>query len=94
VSVAENKSFVHVLTPLSFLFSGQQLLCIPPTPEPDGFHSVKWHPKQPDMLAVASQTTIYLIDLVDAARIWRGQPMSHNDLSRISQLFSVASVRC
>ena len=59
----------------------------------DALHSVKWHPKQPDTLAVASESKIFLVDLSDAARMFRGQPVPQAELHRISQVFSVPSVR-
>jgi hypothetical protein len=75
-----------------FLTSGQLLLCIPPALDSDALHSVKWHPKQPDTLAVASESKIFLVDLSDAARMFRGQPVPQTELHRISQVFSVPSV--
>ncbi|KAJ7867268.1 hypothetical protein B0H13DRAFT_2559946 [Mycena leptocephala] len=45
---------------------GQLLLCVPPVGSDsasDALHSVKWHPKEPNTLAVASQSKVYLIDL-------------------------------
>ena len=76
-----------------FLTSGQLLLCIPPPMDSaDVLHSVKWHPKQPDTLAVASESKIYLVDLSDAARMFRGQPVPQTELHRTSQVFSVPSV--
>jgi hypothetical protein len=58
----------------------------------DALHSVKWHPKQPDTLAVASESKIFFVDLSDAARMFRGQPVPQTELYRISQVFSVPSV--
>jgi hypothetical protein len=74
--------------------SGQVLLCILPstTADSDALHSVKWHPKLADTLAVASNSTIYLVDLVDASRVFRRQSISESELHRISRLFSVSSV--
>jgi hypothetical protein len=71
---------------------GQLLLCVPPASDSDALHSVKWHPKQPDTLAVASESKIYLVDLADASRISKGQPFPQSELHRISQMFSVPSV--
>ena len=72
--------------------SGRLLLCIVPSADADPLHSVKWHPKQPDTLAVASETKMYLLDLADAARTFRGEPLPQGELNRISQVFSVPSV--
>lgn len=75
------------------LFSGHVLLCIVPSADADPLHSVKWHPKQSDTLAVASETKMYLLDLADAARTFRGEPQPQVGLDRISQVFSIPSVR-
>lgn len=72
--------------------SGHLLLCIVPSADADPLHSVKWHPKQADTLAVASETKMYLLDLADAARTFRGEPQPQVELNRISQVFSIPSV--
>jgi hypothetical protein len=77
---------------IQIVCSGHLLLCVPPATDADALHSVKWHPKLPDTLAIASQTNIYLIDLIDAAHTSRGQPLPQSDLHHISQIFSVRSV--
>ncbi|KAH7914946.1 hypothetical protein BJ138DRAFT_1078241 [Hygrophoropsis aurantiaca] len=70
---------------------GHLLLCIVPSPDVDPLHSVKWHPKQLDTLAVASDSKMYLLDLTDAAHIYRGEPLPQTELARISQVFSIPS---
>ncbi|KAH7918211.1 hypothetical protein BV22DRAFT_1200056 [Leucogyrophana mollusca] len=70
---------------------GHLLLCIVPSSDTDPLHSVKWHPKQLDTLAVASDSKMYLLDLTDAAHIYRGEPLPQTELNRISQVFSVPS---
>ncbi|KAF9228666.1 hypothetical protein BS17DRAFT_772338 [Gyrodon lividus] len=70
---------------------GHLLLCVVPSADADPLHSVKWHPKQLDTLAVASETKMYLLDLADAARTFRGEPLPQVELNRISQVFSVPS---
>ncbi|EIW85394.1 hypothetical protein CONPUDRAFT_118217 [Coniophora puteana RWD-64-598 SS2] len=70
---------------------GHLLLCIMPTLDSEPLQSVKWHPKQPDTLAVASEMKMYLLDLMDAARIFRGDPLPQSELHRISQVFSSPS---
>ncbi|KAJ7756874.1 hypothetical protein DFH07DRAFT_919930 [Mycena maculata] len=70
---------------------GQLLLCVPPVgldSASDALHSVKWHPKEPDTLAVASQNKVYLIDLTNIHSL-RGQPVQQLDLPHISQVFSI-----
>ncbi|KAJ6500470.1 hypothetical protein C8R45DRAFT_863011 [Mycena sanguinolenta] len=72
---------------------GQLLLCVAPVGSDstsDALHSVKWHPKEPDMLAVASQSKVYLIDLQTIHSL-HGQPIPQSDLSHISQPFSIPS---
>ncbi|KAJ6606531.1 hypothetical protein DFH09DRAFT_1299762 [Mycena vulgaris] len=72
---------------------GQLLLCVPPVVSDsasDALHSVKWHPKDPDTLAVASQSKVYLIDLTNIHSL-RGQPIPQSDLPHISQAFSIPS---
>ncbi|KAJ6618338.1 hypothetical protein B0H10DRAFT_2030437 [Mycena sp. CBHHK59/15] len=72
---------------------GQLLLCVPPVGQDstsDALHSVKWHPKEPDTLAVASPSKVYLIDLTNIHNL-RGQPIPQSDLPHISQAFSIPS---
>ena len=75
-----------------FVSSGHILLCIVPSVDADPLHSVKWHPKQANTLAVASETKMYLLDLAGAARAFRGEPQLQVGLNRISQVFSMPSV--
>ena len=75
----------------SWHHSGQLLLCVLPAAESDALHSVKWHPKEPDTLAVASENKIFVIDLANTHAL-RGQPLPQSDLHHIGQLFSVPSV--
>ncbi|KAJ7273234.1 hypothetical protein C8J57DRAFT_1317219 [Mycena rebaudengoi] len=68
-------------------------LCVPPVGSDsaaDALHSVKWHPKEPDTLAVASQSKVYLIDLTNTHNL-RSQPIPQSDLHHISQAFSIPS---
>ncbi|KAJ7132530.1 hypothetical protein C8R44DRAFT_978066 [Mycena epipterygia] len=70
---------------------GQVLLCVPPVGSDsasDALHSVKWDPKEPNTLAVASLRKVYLIDLTHI-RSLRGQPVQQLDLPRLSQVFSI-----
>ncbi|KAF7311567.1 hypothetical protein MKEN_01059300 [Mycena kentingensis (nom. inval.)] len=72
---------------------GQILLCVPPSgPESplDPLHSVKWHPKEPDTLAVASQSKLYIIDLGNVHSL-RGQPIPQIDLPHIAQMLVIPS---
>ncbi|KAF5386777.1 hypothetical protein D9615_001668 [Tricholomella constricta] len=69
---------------------GQVLLCVQPSSD-DGLHAVKWHPKDPDTLAVASDNNVYLIDLVNIHPHQRGQPLPPSNLPQIAQVFKVLS---
>lgn len=75
-------------------FRGTIVLCVVPSQDLDPLHSVKWHPQQPDMVAVASDSNIYLININDARSMWQGDPIPQSELARVSQIFSVPSVRC
>ncbi|KAF7295306.1 hypothetical protein MIND_01069900 [Mycena indigotica] len=70
---------------------GQILLCVPPLgvdSSLDPLHSVKWHPKEPDTLAVASQSKLYLIDLGNI-HSFRGSPIPQAELPHIAQSFNI-----
>ena len=41
----------------------------------DPLHAVKWHPQQPDLVAVASETNVYLLNIADAAHVFEGSPL-------------------
>ncbi|TFK42749.1 hypothetical protein BDQ12DRAFT_676749 [Crucibulum laeve] len=70
---------------------GDLLLCVPPTSGPDALHSVKWHPKDPDTLAVASDNKICVIDLENTRALHGEQPLPHSDLHHIGQIYNVLS---
>ena len=74
------------------LFSGNLLVCVIPAGEFESLHSVKWHPKDPDTVAVASDSNIYLMNVLDIANAFRGATITQGELSRASQVFSVQSV--
>ncbi|TFK25084.1 hypothetical protein FA15DRAFT_668959 [Coprinopsis marcescibilis] len=72
---------------------GKLLLCIMPTNDPvEALRSVKWNSKEPDTLAIASDTKIYVIHLPDIANMH--QPAPHSELPHISQLYTVDSNIC
>ncbi|EAU88362.2 hypothetical protein CC1G_05128 [Coprinopsis cinerea okayama7 len=72
---------------------GDLLLCIPPTNNPvDALRAVKWHPKEPGTLAIASDSKIYVIHLTDIANL-QG-PVPHGDLHHIGQMYGVPSMIC
>lgn len=68
------------------------MLCIYPQNDMEPLHAVKWHPRQPDLVAVASETNVYLLNIADAAHVFGGEPISQNELHRVGQIFSVPSV--
>ncbi|KAI0047956.1 hypothetical protein FA95DRAFT_1678664 [Auriscalpium vulgare] len=71
---------------------GRLLLCVIPSNGPDALHSVKWHPKQQDTVAVASETNVYLLNITEAARIFGGDPVVQSDLPRVGSPISMPSV--
>ncbi|KAG6869084.1 hypothetical protein C0993_003404 [Termitomyces sp. T159_Od127] len=70
--------------------SGQVLLCVQPSSD-DGIHAVKWHPKDPNTLAVASENKLYVIDLATVHSQYRGEAITLQSLTHISQTFTVSS---
>jgi hypothetical protein len=70
---------------------GTILLCVPPTNTAEALRSVKWHPKDPDTLAVASDNKVYVIDLANTHALSK-IPFPHSDLHHLGQVFSVPSV--
>ncbi|TFY60695.1 hypothetical protein EVJ58_g4976 [Rhodofomes roseus] len=69
---------------------GAIMLCVEPT-DVDSLHAVKWHPQEPDLVAVASEKTVYLINIADAAHAFNGEPITQGELHRVAQTFSVTS---
>lgn len=69
---------------------GQVLLCVQPS-SGDGLHAVKWHPKDPDTLAIASENKVFLIDLINIHPHHRSQPISQSTLNHLAQTFTVTS---
>lgn len=67
-------------------------MCVYPTPDSEPLRSVKWHPKQPDTVAVASESRIHLINIVDAAHTFQGEPIPQTELQRVGPIFNMPSV--
>ncbi|KAH8109552.1 hypothetical protein DFH11DRAFT_1626783 [Phellopilus nigrolimitatus] len=44
------------------------------------YHLFKWHPKDPDTLAMASDSNIYLLNVADTANILRDTPFTHRTI--------------
>ena len=72
--------------------SGQVVLCVLPTNDMNPLHAVKWHPQYPDLVAVASEPSVYLINIADAHHRFGGEPISQAELHRVSQIYSAQSV--
>ncbi|TFK54827.1 hypothetical protein OE88DRAFT_1622996 [Heliocybe sulcata] len=70
---------------------GQLLLCVYPTGDAEALHSVRWHPKDPDTLAVASESRIYLLNVANIAHAYGGEPISQAELQRESSVFNMAT---
>ncbi|KAF9452878.1 hypothetical protein P691DRAFT_803161 [Macrolepiota fuliginosa MF-IS2] len=69
---------------------GSLILCVPPTNSSEALRAVKWHPKDPDTLAVASDNKVYVIDLANTHALSK-LPLAHADLHHLGQVFSVPS---
>ena len=83
----------YVRTPLlTFPSSGRLLLCLIPSPDSDPLHCVKWHPKNPDVLAVASESTVFILSIPEVSNYFAGETITQADLARVGQCFSIPSV--
>jgi hypothetical protein len=71
---------------------GKILLCVLPSMGQEALHSVKWHPKQHDTVAVASENDIYVLNISEAARMFDGEPIVQSDLHRIVQSIRMPAV--
>ncbi|KAI0703597.1 hypothetical protein BC835DRAFT_1262691 [Cytidiella melzeri] len=71
--------------------AGKIVLCVLPANDLDPLHAVKWHPREPDYVAVASETNVYLVNISDALQVFGGEPIPQSELQRVGQLFSVPS---
>ncbi|KAF8905988.1 hypothetical protein CPB84DRAFT_1705198 [Gymnopilus junonius] len=68
---------------------GRLLLCVPPTTDPrEAIRAVKWHPKDSNMVAIAAEDRVFVVDLTNTIAL-HGQPLPHSDLHHIGQLFTV-----
>lgn len=68
------------------------ILHVPPHPDVSGFKVVKWHPKQANILAVASEKEIYLLNIEEAHSAFGSEGVTQNELSRVATVFAVPSV--
>jgi len=76
----------------SYSPSGKVLLCVLPCGGQEALHSVKWHPKQYNTVAVASENDIYVLNIIEAARYFDGEPIIQSDLLRFVQSIRVPAV--
>ncbi|KAI0256476.1 hypothetical protein BJV78DRAFT_1164626 [Lactifluus subvellereus] len=64
---------------------GKILLCILPSEGQEALHSVKWHPRQQDTVAVASGNDIYVLNIAEAFRAFHGESIIQSELHRLVQ---------
>jgi len=66
-------------------------LCVRPANNAqEALRAVKWHPQEPDTLAISSNHNIYVIDVANCAALH--QPILHSELHHISNIYSVPSL--
>lgn len=71
---------------------GTLILCVePPAGDVDPLMAVKWHPKESDTLAVASENQVYLIDLANVTGLHDGH-ISQSELRHIGHSLTLSSV--
>ena len=73
-------------------FSGKVVLCVLPSTDLDPLHAVKWHPQHPDLVAVTSESHLYLINIEDVHHSFGGEPIPQSELHRVSQIFTIPTV--
>ncbi|KAG8993259.1 hypothetical protein FRB90_000740 [Tulasnella sp. 427] len=67
------------------------ILHVPPPLDAPGFKVVKWHPKQSNLLAVASEQDIFLLNIEDAYQAFGSEGVSQDELGKVATVFSVPS---
>ena len=60
----------------------------------DPLHAVKWHPQHSELVAVASETQLFLINIAEALQMFSGEPIPQSELHRVARIFSTPSVSC
>ena len=75
-----------------YWLSGKILLCILPSADQEALHSVKWHSKQYNTVAVASENDIYVLNIIEASRYFEGEPIMQSELHRFVQSFRMPAV--
>ncbi|KAF8654218.1 hypothetical protein AX16_003742 [Volvariella volvacea WC 439] len=71
---------------------GRLILIVHPSQsDADALQSVKWHPKEPDTVAVTSRDKLYLLDLVHTQSIRGDQPIPQPELAHFGQVFHLSS---
>ena len=53
---------------------------------------MKWHSKQYNTVAVASENDIYVLNISEAARYFEGEPIMQSELHRFVQSFRMPAV--
>ncbi|KAF8522117.1 hypothetical protein BU17DRAFT_87217 [Hysterangium stoloniferum] len=69
------------------------LVCVHPGQGHQGnLKSVKWHPKQPTTLAVASENRIHLVNVDEVSKVYQGDGITQMEFSKIGVSFPVPSL--
>jgi hypothetical protein len=66
------------------------LVSVPPTPN-NPYKSIKWHPTDPDVLALTTQSEIHLLNVQNIYHIHGGESISQNVLVGDAEVFSPSS---
>ncbi|KIJ37730.1 hypothetical protein M422DRAFT_33619 [Sphaerobolus stellatus SS14] len=67
------------------------LMSVQPSQGNGAIKTVKWHPRQPDTLAVASENRIHLLNVDEIHRMYITESISPSEFLKIGQSFQVAS---
>ncbi|KAG8981882.1 hypothetical protein FRC05_000024 [Tulasnella sp. 425] len=67
------------------------ILHVPPPLDAPGFKVVKWHPKQSNLLAVASEQDIFLLNIEEAYQAFGSEGVSQDELAKVATVFSIPS---
>ncbi|KIO26110.1 hypothetical protein M407DRAFT_243825 [Tulasnella calospora MUT 4182] len=67
------------------------ILHVPPPLDAPGFKVVKWHPKQSNLLAVASEQDIFLLNIEEAYQAFGSEGVSQDELGKVATVFSIPS---
>jgi WD40 repeat protein len=71
---------------------GKLLLSVVPPLKSEALKSVQWYPDQSDIVAAASDSKIYLIDLTETFKLFSSNPIDLVDLEQLGSVITLASV--